>query len=132
MKGKRAATMKKTKKPTKASSKKNAQATRSAARFRWREQLDRRRREKNVLRDKASSKARQHVRVQLEYVLDLGRSFFEGPHEIAGLKDDLGGLIIYGLLHANPGLRARYELRDIKLVPASIKFSATPCDRRGR
>ena len=78
------------------------------------------------------SKTRRHVRIQLEYVLDLGRSFFEGPHEIAGLKDDVGGLIVRGLLHANPGLRARYELGDIKLVPESIKFTATPCDRRGR
>lgn len=80
----------------------------------------------------ASSKGRRHVRIKLEYVLDLGRNFFEGPHEIAGLKDDVGDLIVRGLLHANPGLRSRYELGDIKLVPASIKFVATPCDRRGR
>lgn len=77
-------------------------------------------------------KVRRHVRIQLEYVLDLGRSFFEGPHEIAGLKNDVGGLIVRGLLHVNPGIRLRYELGDIKLVPASIKFTATPCDRRGR
>ena len=96
--------MKKSKRPTKASSKKSS----------------------------SKSRARRHVRVRLEYVLDLGRKFFEGPHEIAGLKDDIGGLIVRGLLHANPGLRARYELGDIKLVTSSIKFTATPCDRRGR
>ena len=74
-----------------------------------------------------SRKSRRYVRIQLDYVLDLGRYFFEGPHEIAGLKDDVGGLIIRGLLHANPRLRARYEAGDIKLVPDSIKLIATPC-----
>jgi hypothetical protein len=65
------------------------------------------------------------VRVDLSYVLDMGRDFHVSglPHEVVGLKDDAGGLILRGLVHASTPFRVRYELGDIKLVPSSIKLA---------
>jgi hypothetical protein len=64
------------------------------------------------------------VRVDLSYILDMGRDFHVSglPHEVVGLKDDVGGLILRGLVHSSTPFRVRYELGDIKLVPSSIKL----------
>jgi hypothetical protein len=65
------------------------------------------------------------VRVDLSYILDMGRDFHVSglPHEVVGLKDDAGGLILRGLVHSSTPFRVRYELGDIKLVPSSIKLA---------
>jgi len=70
----------------------------------------------------SSKRSSRFVRIQLSYVLDLGREFTSSmlPHEVVGLKDDVGGLILRGLVHSSTPFRVRYELGDIKLVPSSI------------
>lgn len=69
-----------------------------------------------------TSSSTRFVRVRLSYVLDMGREYFERglPHEVVGLKDDVGGLILRGLVHASTPFRVRYELGVIKLVPESV------------
>lgn len=64
------------------------------------------------------------VRIDLSYVIDLGRDFYVRglPHEVVGLKDDIGGLILRGLVHSSTPFRVRYELGDIKLVLPSMKL----------
>jgi hypothetical protein len=75
--------------------------------------------------------ANRYIRIQLDYVLDLGRQFIVvEPHEIAVLKTDLDSFILNGLLF-DKGLRARYDLNFINLISPSIKLTATPCNWRG-